>query len=1556
MSTSFYSEGIQGNIRIYLVFKNRYIQLQFSDVVEGKYYLSDYLDSDKKSIIYLENKDQNWFLGSNKDKQIYTSDMSNTMYTQILDCQKYLLCVGGEKCVIFPEKINYYDNVFHNYQIIGSEKITIGRSNDNDIVCDNSNVSRHHAIIYIKYNHFYIKDTESANGTYVNGRRIAERMLKPGDVIFTLGLKIIVGVGFLSINDGDKNVYLGKKFSPYDIESCTNNSVIPKEAFKKEDAVFNRLPREIMKLDVPEIIIDDPPLSLNSEQVPMILRMGGSMVMGGTAMMRGNYSTLISMLLFPILNHLYSDKDKKKYESLRIEKYTEYLKTVKNSIIEEKEREEALLNKYYPATERVLSYPLTKKHLWERSYRHDDFLSIRIGIGELPLKATLSYNEKRFSLDEDPMEELKENLIAEKYYLSDVPVLLPLRENNICGIMGTEDQKRNFFLKLLTQLCFLHSCDEVKLVLLLNNDVLKQFPFLRYIPHVWNDDRSFRFLATDLPSSYLISEQLGKIIDLDNKNVYELKDILKNRPYYVVLAWNKQLLENIEILKTIIKENNNYGISIVTFFDDILQQSKEIIQLNQNGINTITYLSECNVDGKDFQMDDIDIEYASKMFYALANIPLKVDKSSYVLPKMITFLELYKVGRIEYLNPLKRWRDNNPIKSLAVPVGVSTDGSPFMLDLHEKYQGPHGLIAGMTGSGKSEFIITYILSLAINFHPDEVAFLLIDYKGGGLAGAFENEEKNIHLPHLVGTITNLDGSSITRALMSIESELKRRQRVFNTAKLVHGEGTMDIYTYQKLYRSGKVDKPLPHLFIIADEFAELKSQEPEFMDQLISAARIGRSLGVHLILATQKPAGVVNDQINSNSKFRVCLKVQTRADSDEMLRRPEAAEIKETGRFYLQVGYNEYFALGQSAWCGAPYEPQEEVIEHKDDYIQFIDDAGQNIIQVRPVVQKEENQSSQVVSIVSYLSELAERENIKTQKLWMPPLMQDYSLQELQEQYPGDRNTLSVTIGIIDDPQRQKQYPYILDLGRCQNMLIIGGNQTGKSTILQTLLYALMYNFSPEDVNFYIVDFSGGQLKIFENTRYCGGVWSEGQEEKIEKFFELLNEIIDERKKIFQQVGVSNFETYKEIAKLPLIVVLLDNFVGMLSWKNGKAITYELNKIIREGNTVGIKFIVTANSYDDVTYNVKKELRTRIVLDAKNRFEYGDILGIYCRFEPAAIPGRCFVRIEDQILECQIGRFLYGHTEQQRLSNLKQKVDDITSKYLHLPKVPGIVEISEKETYTDFYAGFSPKRIPLGYSVNDVKKISIPLKQLFCASIYLGNPSNTANIISNYLYAAINNKMELIIVKQNDNSIFEEERIKKMLSLYSSIRWYDSSLESLNRLKYIIYDMICNRKMLRNEYCEEKGLSPTGSETMKYCFEHIYSNSIPILILFENFAECCLLAAQDRQVIEFYEKVFKDGKGYNFYFIGFNYPDDSVNVKNNPAFVSFNKNALLLLYGGQYHKQSLCNLPLEYRNIIQPLKKAGACVMQYHSQLYQIWMPCYEAQQVQIDPDDEDII
>ncbi|EGJ43234.1 FtsK/SpoIIIE domain-containing protein [Streptococcus sanguinis] len=251
------------------------------------------------------------------------------------------------------------------------------------------------------------------------------------------------------------------------------------------------------------------------------------------------------------------------------------------------------------------------------------------------------------------------------------------------------------------------------------------------------------------------------------------------------------------------------------------------------------------------------------------------------IPDTVTFMEMYGAETFSDLQVLQKWQQNAPYKSLAVPIGLRGKEDLVYLNLHEKAHGPHGLIAGTTGSGKSETIQSYILSLAVNFHPHDVAFLLIDYKGGGMANLFKN------LPHLLGTITNLDGAQSMRALASINAEIHRRERLFREFEVNH------INQYQKKFKNGEATEPLPHLFLISDEFAELKVNQPDFIKELVSIARVGRSLGVHLILATQKPSGVVDDQIWSNSRFKLALKERMTLQELEPIQPQEAWEQKQ---------------------------------------------------------------------------------------------------------------------------------------------------------------------------------------------------------------------------------------------------------------------------------------------------------------------------------------------------------------------------------------------------------------------------------------------------------------------------------------------------------------------------------------------------------------------------------------------------------------------------------------------------------------------------------------
>ena len=330
----------------------------------------------------------------------------------------------------------------------------------------------------------------------------------------------------------------------------------------------------------------------------------------------------------------------------------------------------------------------------------------------------------------------------------------------------------------------------------------------------------------------------------------------------------------------------------------------------------------------DFEYETIDDATAKKMVEVLAPVYTEEISLEGALTKNISIFEMFNIFDATDIDLKSRWNSSKVYQSMAAPIGVTRSGLVY-LDLHDKAHGPHGLVAGTTGSGKSELLQTYILSISTLYHPYEVAFVIIDFKGGGMVNQFRN------LPHLLGAITNIDGKEIDRSLKSIRAELQKRQRLFSEAGVNH------IDKYIKKYKSGEVNIPIPHLVLIVDEFAELRAEQPDFMKELISASRIGRSLGVHLILATQKPHGQVDDQIWSNSRFKLCLKVQNQDDSNEVLKSPLAAEIKEPGRTYFQVGNNEIFELLQSAYSGAPAKTINT--NAKEFTIRQINDSGRKV-------------------------------------------------------------------------------------------------------------------------------------------------------------------------------------------------------------------------------------------------------------------------------------------------------------------------------------------------------------------------------------------------------------------------------------------------------------------------------------------------------------------------------------------------------------------------------------------------------------------------------------
>ena len=827
--------------------------------------------------------------------------------------------------------------------------------------------------------------------------------------------------------------------------------------------------------------------------------------------------------------------------------------------------------------------------------------------------------------------------------------------------------------------------------------------------------------------------------------------------YYLIVTNNFNSIRENQLIQKILKSPVNYGFSILAFEETMNELPGECTNFAYlNGNNSCLFYKE---DDKTNQQKFVREKYNPVNMYQISkyllNIPVEAKDKESQLPTSLTFLEMMNVSKIEQLNLLTRWKENDPTQSLQTPIGVHKNGDTFFLNLHEKAHGPHGLIAGSTGSGKSEFIITLVLSLAINFNPEEVQFVLIDYKGGGLAGAFENREKGYKIPHLAGTITNLDTVTMNRALVSINSELKRRQKKFNEVRDSLGEGTIDIYKYQRLYRDGVIKDPISHLFIICDEFAELKAQKPEFMDELISTSRIGRSLGVHLILATQKPTGVVNDQIWANSKFKICLKVQDKSDSMGMLKKPDAASIKETGRFYLQVGYDEYYDIGQSGWSGAKYIPTDVIKKKLDDSLTFINSIGYPTKSVNDEISLNKNVAAngdQLTNSVKYIIDFFNSSNYKSSTLWLDNIPAEIFYNDLLKKYGFSTKPYEITalIGEYDYPQNQEQGKLVLDFTNNGNTLIYGIQGSGKENLIYTIVTGISMSHSPEEVNFYLLDFGAETLKMFAKFPHVGDVSLLDDQEKIMKTFILLDEEMDKRKEMFADYAGSYINFCKvSPKKLPLIITVINNY-EVFAETYGK-LAELIQSLIRDGAKYGIIFIITTVSTNSIRSRMQQNFNNMISLQLPNDNDYRGLLGCGKGLVPTKVFGRGIAKTDFGFAEFQTA---YISEPEKVVDTVKAVRDVLIKKYPNssaksIPTLPPVITVDDvKDKIT------SLDKIPVGINESDREVCFFNFNKNIISSIVANDIGKEIKFINALI-------RELVMLKDVDVKVIDINNIVK---------------------------------------------------------------------------------------------------------------------------------------------------------------------------------------------------
>jgi len=1363
---------------------------------KGQFWVHDEDAQDKhREIINIEANGDEWLCRSTRSATILDEANKPIPSSVLLPLSLLPIKVDGEesKSFLFCEPITLDRKKFGKYSVIKNQVLSIGRAESNSIIFINSYVSTIHASLEFSGEEWIVTDKNSRNGTFINGKRISVSNAKPGDVIFIMGLKIVLGKGFVSLNNPDNKVKIDeKKLQPW----CSNvdglmHSEATDDDLNVETEYFYRSPRIRRDIQKSTIKIDLPPSPQNDEKVPLSLMLGPSITMGIASMatalitlsnainnngnisqvmptMMMSLSMMLGTILWPTLTKRFEKRQRILNEEKRVGKYRNYLVETRTRIENEKNLQREIVNENYVSpsnwTQRVLQ---RERNLWERTNKQPDFLHLRLGVGSMPLMASIEAPEDRFSLDQDPLKEEMYSLVKEPKIVDNVPIILSLVESNIVGVIGDSDNLMEFVKTSTLQLASLHSYDEVKMVFLMNDEGMNRLDYLRILPHVWSDERNIRYFASSMDELRELSAELEKVFRIRKEN--GTSDLELMMPRFIIFGLDRNLVEKSELIKSILKENEDLGFTLLSFSDSIKYLPKECKAIVEVTKDVSTIYDKEDISGKKISFkSDICSEDGFLLAKSLANIQLDLSNQRYTLPTSLPFLDLFGVGKIEHLNSLTRWKESNPTLSLQTSVGVGTDGEEFLLDLHEKHHGPHGLIAGMTGSGKSEFIITYILSLSVNYHPNEVGFILIDYKGGGLAGAFENKEMGIRLPHLMGTITNLDGASIKRSLISIQSELRRRQVIFSEARRLSNEGTMDIYKYQRLYREGKVEIPLPHLFIISDEFAELKTQQSEFMEQLISAARIGRSLGIHLILATQKPSGVVDDQIWSNSRFRVCLKVQEKADSMEIIKHPDAAELKVTGRFYLQVGYNEIYELGQSAWSGETYVPSDKPIVKVDDSVKVIDHLGRTVREV--VLSKKadnKNNPKQIVSVVKYLSDMAKEENFTHRSLWLDEIPPIILIDELKNKYKtsAKRFELIPVVGEYDDPFNQCKHPLSINISEDGNLALFGASGSGKEMFLNVLIYSLLKDHAPDEVNLYIIDLGSESLKSFESAPHIGEIMLSDDEEKIESLLKQLKEEVVKRKALLRETASSVLE-YNTIVDTPLphIMVIISNYSSFAELFPD--FEQDVMYLTREGNKYGITFVVTANTLSSIKYKIQQNFKQQMTLQQNDVTDYSTIVGSTEGLYPSHIKGRGLVHF-DRVYEFQTASIVSSGSTMKFIKEFCEVSGDRhetrTAKIRTLPDQihpNNIIESRRKPLSVPI--GMSKRNLEVEhlYSEND----SIQLA--YCHTMengirFITGLSHVLDILTEY-QATIIDPLDLLPKDQTRNIAFHVDEVEKV--------------------------------------------------------------------------------------------------------------------------------------------------------------------------------------------------
>ncbi|QKW08462.1 cell division protein FtsK [Streptomyces sp. NA04227] len=1043
----------------------------------------------------------------------------------------------------------------------------------------------------------------------------------------------------------------------------------PNAALKwSEDGIgldYNRPPRLRPPNRPTKFRLPSPPGDYEARPLPWLMALFPLVGAIVAVVIFGRWYYLIMAGLSPIMlfgNYFMDKKHGRKSHAKQVKEYNETKERI------EKDAQDALvaerLDRRLAVPDPALVLSLStgpRTRLWERRRSDHDHLVLRVGTAKMPSEVVLDDPEK------------DEHRRQVTWQIEDAPVSLGLQQLGVIGMAGPGESSRGMGRWALAQTAVLHSPMDVQFYVLTEATAQQSWEWVRWLPHSrpgGGQDINI-LLGMDAETVGARIGELTQVLDARQKAKQANTQIKSFSEPDIVVFWDgSRRLRSLPGVVKLLREGPSvsmYSVCLDTEERFLPGECQAVVVAEpkpderapragvdqyappaaaanspqgQGGFPSFQAWHPTQEQPDREQAEELRLrveqsgsdrilsvrpEFVSpawcgrlaRSLSALRDISGETEDSA--LPGSSRLLDVLQLEPPTPEAITARWRMGG--QSTLAMIGESYDGA-FGIDMRK--DGPHGLIAGTTGSGKSELLQTIVAALAVANTPENMTFVLVDYKGGS---AFKDCVK---LPHTVGMVTDLDAHLVERALESLGAELKRREHILAAAD------AKDIEDYQDLVRRDPSHAPLPRLLIVIDEFASMVRDLPDFVTGLVNIAQRGRSLGIHLLLATQRPSGVVSPEIRANTNLRIALRVTDAGESSDVIDAPEAGHISKStpGRAYVRLGHASLVPF-QSGRVGGR-RPGAADPQALAPWVGALDwnELGRQALTKPKAEQREEEEVTDLKVLVDAIRAGNASMGIPAQHSpWLPALGETLLLDEIE--VPVLANAAAGKLapapyGVEDLPADQARRPVVVDFAHFGHLMIGGAPRSGRSQVLRTIAGSLARTHSCADVHLYGIDCGNGALNALTRLPHCGAVVSRNQTERVVRLVNRLKNELSRRQDLLAESGFADIGEQRAASeaaqRLPHLVVLLDRWEGWLPTLgevDHGALTDELTAMMREGASVGIHLVLTGDR-QLLVGRISSLTEDKYGLRLADRSDFS-MLGIPAKKVPEEIPpGRAY--------------------------------------------------------------------------------------------------------------------------------------------------------------------------------------------------------------------------------------------------------------------------------------------------------------------------------------------